>query len=727
MGKYFKISIALVIALFIGVFISYHKSVPKEIAYACSLSGGACGTCPCGGSCKTWPDGTKEACCNACPQPTQPGFPTQPPPQNTKPPPTQPPPNYTPPPNSTPDPEPTSTAYCVPNGTACSSQFSCCGDCCVDENLCPGQLGKCIAAAPCIPNKLDCRYGTCTAVCGWNCVDCSGGYDCNPNLPGDQTECCCKDGCSSEGSACTAPPATTPLPTVPPGCGVSGKFTFVGARPPKADFYGWRQNPPGQNQTTFREAADANGNWSQAITCGSKVFGNCDVSSGWTKSPSGPYARNVDNLQGWITNWNCTITAQPTPTGARIRGAIYTEKANNGKLNDNESCFDGLAISLFRSGAGIVKTVTSGNCNPPGNITNFNFGKVRNAYYKVQWPAFLGYELMHCGDLVRPSNTADLVNDYFYCKKTNPLFEPQLRRWTGSTGQWENVDGNWMFINGVDRDAFIPMVTVSAPSPTPTATIAPPTPTATTVPPGPWRQILGGDTYQGVVAPPPIPPPYVNKFYLKDLSGAGLDKSAGVIMAQGGNITVSPLDYDSQTHWKVSAPATFANLPSFASYKQSLLSKPNRDCGINNLSVAGSGCTGSGEIYYHHGAGSYTLAASSFTDARIYLIDGDLNITGNVTMGAGGAVAFIVSGNVNIQNNTTSAYGVYVVDRDFNVTSGAGNFILFGSLFANRLLESRTFVNANQPTYMYEYNPEYLLRLLPQLGRAQVSWQEVAP
>jgi hypothetical protein len=92
--------------------------------------------------------------------------------------------------------------------------------------------------------------------------------------------------------------------------------------------------------------------------------------------------------------------------------------------------------------------------------------------------------------------------------------------------------------------------------------------------------------------------------------------------------------------------------------------------------------------------------------------------------------AFIVNGNIQVGPNVSQIAGMYVSSGTFNVARETGaplQLTLNGMLLANTLNLNRIYGDITFPTYTINYQPQYAIRMLPYLGRTQVSWQELAP
>ena len=427
---------------------------------------------------------------------------------------------------------------------------------------------------------------------------------------------------------------------------------------------------------------------------------------------------------------NVTADFAVKPNISYLEGNFFADSNKNGVFGKGADALkkDGIIKIEKNNGKG-DRSVTS----TAGPANNFSFGNIANGNYKLKSLTGIpsGYVLMPCSEIVTSGNKPE--GRYLYCN--NGASKPyDLRVWKNNN--LSDVKNDLIDLNNTLASVDFPLKNNTIPTPTLTHT---PTPTVT-IGPSAWRQVIGGDTYQPKVSPPSIPSPYPDppgKFYLQELSGSN-PKSDGVILAQASgvspDITINPSDKDSRRRFKAYVPSLITNvtLPTYSEYENMLLKKDYQDCDTKDPVSAPSGCTGTGSnIFYYHGKSSeHTIALSTFSGtAKVYLINGDLKINGNISaFGTGTAVAFIVSGKITVTGNVSSINGVYISYGDFIIEDHPTNpFTLWGSLFANKLTETRTYKNASNPTFKYAFNPNYLIPLTQILGKSGVNWQEVAP
>jgi len=141
----------------------------------------------------------------------------------------------------------------------------------------------------------------------------------------------------------------------------------------------------------------------------------------------------------------------------------------------------------------------------------------------------------------------------------------------------------------------------------------------------------------------------------------------------------------------------------------------------------------------------------------VLFVNGDLNITSNVTVAsaASHSITFIVSGNINVNTSVTRLDGIYVAGGEFKTTDSSGTagdqLVINGAVYAsdanlNRILSAsanctyssitQTVVspfacgvqpNVVHPAEIILYDPKYLVLLNTLIGSPEVNWTEVAP
>lgn len=600
-----------------------------------------------------------------------------------------------------------SGGYSCTNPASCGGGQSCCQFFICDTREGPTK-NKCISEGAIPPNKLACRNGGCTGVYAPFCTDCWGGcpLDANGN---ENCSSCCKDECQVEGLACISEDTNSPPPpTSVPGCGVSGKFTFVGAKPLKSDFYGWIESPPGeQNRTSFRQSADAGGYWSRSVTCGSKVFGGADVSSGWSKSPTGAYAYTQSTVNSWITNWNFTVTAPtatPTPNTGRVRTSIFIDANKNGRKNASnttEPCFAGKVVSLQNTNSDLSYTATSQECAASGDAISFSFNQVQNGSYAIDIPTIDGYSLLTCADWEdnKPNSSVYDPPSYFYCLNSNG--NPRIYQWITGDGNARNMGGPSFEVAGDTVRVYVPMVPTSGSTPPPSDSSA-------------WMQLIGGSVYQqSINQEVPSGQVYLDHLY------SSTDKSLGVLYAN--NVSNITLGQDTSIYREVSQ--TYTNAYNYAYFSQKLASQATPGASPFPSDPA------AGVYTYPTGltVGSSVNINPTGGNGVVYLIDGNLTINGNITIANNKSAVFIVSGTITVGPTVTQIEGIYISNDSFDAEAVTNDLQIDGMIYTNEFIQKVSDGDTDTPTYVIEYQPQYLLAVLPYLGKTHVSWQEVAP
>ncbi|MCL5676243.1 MAG: hypothetical protein M1120_03925 [Patescibacteria group bacterium] len=118
----------------------------------------------------------------------------------------------------------------------------------------------------------------------------------------------------------------------------------------------------------------------------------------------------------------------------------------------------------------------------------------------------------------------------------------------------------------------------------------------------------------------------------------------------------------------------------------------------------------------------------------IFYINGDLNINNNINLADNSGIVFIVSGSLNISPQVTEADGFYLVDKTVNTTDGSGAggpLVIKGAVFVSQngriFGSSREIHDYATPSEKIIYEPKYLVEFSQGLGRAGITWREVAP
>ena len=179
---------------------------------------------------------------------------------------------------------------------------------------------------------------------------------------------------------------------------------------------------------------------------------------------------------------------------------------------------------------------------------------------------------------------------------------------------------------------------------------------------------------------------------------------------------------------------------SFNASQRANLSKPS--CG------AGNTC-----IYYAKGPVTTSTNVWNVLDNEKIIIliandtvlgNGNLAIRKDISITGGGFISFIVQGDiaidtgVGVQENNTSpvVHGVYIANGIFktgaSTSVGKAKFVAKGMFIANiftleRDLEDVGADNIDNPAHIFEYNPQFLVTMPPEMMSRSYTWQEVAP
>jgi len=123
---------------------------------------------------------------------------------------------------------------------------------------------------------------------------------------------------------------------------------------------------------------------------------------------------------------------------------------------------------------------------------------------------------------------------------------------------------------------------------------------------------------------------------------------------------------------------------------------------------------------------------------NVFFIDGNLNIDGNLTLGAGDTSTFIVQGNISVDANVTRIDGIYIAGANFSSSITQGQqLVVNGAVYADTVSLGRTLAssgcgvvpcdNSVNPSERIIFDPKYLIGLNNLLGSPSFNWREVAP
>jgi hypothetical protein len=127
------------------------------------------------------------------------------------------------------------------------------------------------------------------------------------------------------------------------------------------------------------------------------------------------------------------------------------------------------------------------------------------------------------------------------------------------------------------------------------------------------------------------------------------------------------------------------------------------------------------------------LTAQNFASTKnVLFVNGNLNITGNITLddGAAGDGFFvaIVSGNITVDPTVTNLEGIYLSNGTFSTGLGTtqlqvrGTVASYGGVNLQRNLSNNT-----QPAELFTFAPDQIALFPEKLGFRRTRWTEVAP
>ena len=205
-----------------------------------------------------------------------------------------------------------------------------------------------------------------------------------------------------------------------------------------------------------------------------------------------------------------------------------------------------------------------------------------------------------------------------------------------------------------------------------------------------------------------------------DLGGGGVAASNAVVSAAGFNAASSYSDRDQGFEYFRLQSAQYSN------------SRATDWDGSGKPSGAGN------NLYISTVVG--TLALNSAIDPAVdetFVIfhDGDVSITGNITVPQGAYLAVIASGSIRVDAAVTEAQGVYIANGNFEVLStgdtateqrftGEGTFV---GLAGVSLLRDRGVTNNGESSEYFIFRPDFVINATFGLKLPSYVWREVAP
>ncbi|NMB56429.1 hypothetical protein GYA19_00650 [Candidatus Beckwithbacteria bacterium] len=145
-------------------------------------------------------------------------------------------------------------------------------------------------------------------------------------------------------------------------------------------------------------------------------------------------------------------------------------------------------------------------------------------------------------------------------------------------------------------------------------------------------------------------------------------------------------------------------------------------------------------IYQTDNTDDLNITATNVNNSKIILFhNGNVNITGNITIQSGSVLMLIVSGEINIDPSVTQIEGIYIANKIKTGTKGLdpstnlgqdsvlnlnGTFVGWQDFNLQRNLE-----NNSQAAEVFTYRPDLInaLRAFDEIKTFQYDWQEIAP
>ncbi len=279
-----------------------------------------------------------------------------------------------------------------------------------------------------------------------------------------------------------------------------------------------------------------------------------------------------------------------------------------------------------------------------------------------------------------------------------------------------------------------------------------------------WWQTIGGSVYGGqttgtaVESVIPVDTcigvnclPYLN---LQNDSNDG--NSSGVAFTGGGEIDTSnstgyQTDHIDEDGRNINAAGTRVDtlIENYAYFYRlySMGTSPSNELGATPTKPVVA--SANGRAYYREGDmtinSAWSLGAS---ESIVIFVHGNLTINNTITTPSGAFLAFIVSGNISIGSSvcqsdpastTAVVQGVFVADGSLTVQStgtgdckfvGDGIYSALGGVQLNRDFRdggAGDFLNAQHPSVVFRYRPDFVVNIPARMTRPLYQWQEVAP
>ncbi len=262
---------------------------------------------------------------------------------------------------------------------------------------------------------------------------------------------------------------------------------------------------------------------------------------------------------------------------------------------------------------------------------------------------------------------------------------------------------------------------------------------------GPWFQTQGGDVYAANAISSGVPSTVTPRFFGLD-NPVGTDWTSGVVTYGGalGSFDFNPegglgAAYVNNDHWLVNDKPN-AKM-SFYDYFYGRLGAPTTpDTLTTPLTQPASRTT----PYYL--TGDVTTSGDwSVGDGQnlVFIIDGNLNIAGNIRITGTGFVTFIVRNNITVDPSVGDAYnsttpnveGIYIsggtLNTGLSTVAGKERFVGKGIFIADNFTLGRSFEsighNKDNAAQLFIYNPNLVWLMPDAMKEVGTTWQEVEP
>jgi len=295
--------------------------------------------------------------------------------------------------------------------------------------------------------------------------------------------------------------------------------------------------------------------------------------------------------------------------------------------------------------------------------------------------------------------------------------------------QWKMVQEGVTWFGSTCGPASVTVVN-QPPTPTPIPTNTPtptPTPIPTPIPLLQWFQVSGNG---GIIAANRTSGTSINdilpngKYFFDPLSSGGI-----IIAAASTSFNLS------QTHPQPAERHLVTNYgPITSSYNYTYFKNKyaSRDFAPDSSAgpVLPANLTGKSYYYYSNPLGALTVNAGTYTGNAVIIVEGDLSITGNITLSANSALAFFVKGRsgggININGSVASIKGFFLTSGRFDDGVSGNQLTVTGGVVANDFALRRNLGGNSQPAELFVSDPSIFVNLNSILGERRYTWYEVA-